>query len=503
MSSSSLASILRKAQKFQADAEAIRARKAQLTAQRNRTNLPTADRWPEFARQTWVRSGGSFQRFDPYRYEIDLINRIHASSNTVVLKSRQMGASETVASYLACRAATEPGFAAIVVSKTQQDSSDLGRRVRYMLNSIDSCSFQYTSDSNTTVSIVSGGTLYFLPGSPRAARGIPSGSVLWLDEAEYIEGAQEIYRAASPALSMLGPAAKVIVTSTPGTEVSWYGGLWLHNTPSDWYDEVLAARTHPEDGAAHIEKLNARLALINDEWARVAVHWSQHPIYGADPDWARKQRDKLRLSEAAWNAEFELLFGSTDAQLYPGDLIKRATRGALQECGLLHHTYVLGIDPNAGGSDYFTAIVLDITKKPYSVAAIYHESGRTTEYSLRHIKQLIDDFLPQRITIEKQAMGSVIGEALQGIVPEYVIELFNTSRPSKNVATDRLLYLMEHDAIIFPDGPIPEELRAFQVLDSGERCAAPSFHDDTVMALSFACALSPEAEVASVLFANI
>lgn len=499
----SLASLQRRADRLHAQLVDLQARKQFYAGTTNKTVLPTAENWPDFAARTFIRTSGTIMPFVPYKYEADLIRTIHNSKNTIVLKSRQMGASESVASYLACRAATEPGFAAIIISKTQNDSSDLGRRVRYMLNSIAGQNFRYDSDSNTVVSLKGGGTLYFLPGSPRAARGIPSGSVLWIDEAAFVDGAEDIYRAATPALSMLGDAAKTIITSTPDTEASWFGGLWHHGTPVDWYDSVRAAFTAPTEGARIIEELNQSLLQINDDWARVAVHWTQHPVYNADPEWATKTREKRRLTQKAFDAEFNLSFGSTDTQLYPSALIKRAARGALEECGRLRRTYVMGIDPNAGGSDYFVALVMDISEKPYSVVALYRENGKSTEYSLRRIKQLIEDFIPQRITVEKQAMGSVIAEALQAIVPEYVIETFNTSRPSKNVATDRILYMLEHDALIFPDGIIADELRTFQVLENGQRGAAPSYHDDTVMALAFACSLTPEVETSSVLFANL
>lgn len=499
----SISELRRRADRLMTEVEQHRARAHQLTTTTNTTALPGAANWPAFASRTWIRTAGTIAPFIPYDFQIDLVERINRASNIVVNKSRQMGASETVASYLACRAATEPGFAGVIISKTQNDSSDLGRRTRRMLNSIQGHSFRYTSDSNTLVSIVGGGTLYFLPGGARAARGIPSGSVLWLDEAAFIEEVEEIYRAAAPALSMLGSAAKVIVTSTPDTETGWHGALWNDQIPEDWYDLVRQAGAHPEHGPELIAQLNALLATAGDDWERVAIHWSQHPIYSATPDWATKTRESRRLTRTAWASEYELAFGATDTQVYSTTLIRRATRGHWRECGVLGRTYVLAIDPNAGGNDFFVAMVLDISERPYEVVAMYRQNGRSTDYSLRHVIHLIEDFMPERVIIEKQAMGSVIGEALQGAVPSYAIELFSTSRPSKLTATDRVLYFLEHDALIFPEGDIPKELRAFHHYESGERKAAPGYHDDTVMALSFACSLVPDTPPTAAFFHNL
>ena len=490
----SFSQLQRRADKLRDEIARRKARSANYTVSHRLTQLPGVDQWPAFARRTWIRTAGTVAPFNPYEYQVDLVESINAHPNTIINKSRQMGASETVCSYLLCRALTERGFAAVIFSKTQQDASELGRRVRARANSIEGESIRYLTDSNTQIAIEGRGTLYFLPASPRAARGIPSCSVLFMDEGAFLDGAAEIYRGAMPTLSMVGDAAKVIVTSTPDTELDWFGQLWHQGTPADWYDYVKRFE---------IKDLNKRLAKVKDSWNRVAIHYSQHPIYGHDPAWAKRTRESRRMTQAAWDSEYELAFGATDTQIYPSDLVRRAGRGSFRECGSVGRSYVIGVDPNAGGNDYFTAVVLDITETPYEVVGMYRENGKSTDYSLRHVKNLIEDYLPERVIVEKQAMGAVIAEALQHVLPAYAIETFNTSRPSKTVATDRVLYLLERDELIFPEGVIGEELRAFQQKESGAREAASGAHDDTVMSLAFAVSLIPETPQTASFFAHI
>ncbi len=466
----SFAQLQRRADKLREELARRQARAANYSTTARLSELPGVTDWPSFARKTWIRTSGTVAPFDPYQYQIDLIDAINQHPNTLVNKSRQTGVSETVCSYLLCRALTERGFAAVIFSKTQQDASELGRRVRAMANSLRTETVRYLTDSTTQLAFEGRGTLYFLPASPRAARGIPSCSVLFMDEAAFLEGAAEIYRGAMPTLSMVGDAAKVIVVSTPDTEVDWFGQLW-----------------HSEAG----------------DWHKAAIHYSQHPIYGADPDWARRTRESRRMTLSAWNSEYELQFGATNTQIYAGELIARASRGQWRECGSVNRTYVIGIDPNGGGDDYFVALVLDITHRPYEVVGMYRQNGKSTDYSLKHVKALIEDYMPQRVIVEKQAMGSVIAEALQHVLPNYAIETFNTSRPSKTVATDRVLYLLERDELIFPAGIISDELRAFQQKENGERKATSGAHDDTVMALSFCCSLIPETPMIGSFFDNI
>lgn len=310
------------------------------------------------------------------------------------------------------------------------------------------------------MSVVGGGTLFFLPATARAARGIPSCSVLFLDEAAFLEGAQDIYSAAMPTLSMVGEDAKVIMVSTPGIETDFFGDLWLTN---------------------------------EGDWNKQEIHYSQHPVYSKDPEWAAKTRISRRMTQSAWNQEYELMFGATDTQVYPTKLVDKCATGKLQECGLINRSYVFGIDPAAGGADAFVVIVLDITDPQCAeVVQIHQETGKSTDYNLKKVAQLVEDWMPGQIAVEKNGIGQVIGEALINFFPGSMIELRNTSRPSKITDTDRILYLMEKDGIRYPNGPLVTEMKAFRQNETGGREAAPGYHDDLVMALAQAVALMPE-----------
>ena len=139
-----------------------KARSARFDPNEKFTNLPTVERWSKFAASTFIRTAGTVAPFVPYQYQEDLVNSIENHPNTIVLKSRQTGISETVCNYLLCRALTERGFAAVVFSKTQTDASELGRRVRAMANSIKEESIKFLTDSNIQLAFEGRGTLYFL-----------------------------------------------------------------------------------------------------------------------------------------------------------------------------------------------------------------------------------------------------------------------------------------------------------------------------------------------------
>lgn len=462
---------------------------AQHVSQKLQTNLPPVSRWPEFAPRTWIVSGdeivgNKIVPFIPYRCQKDLAKRIEENEKIIVLKSRQLGISEEICSILLNRALTEPGFTAVIISKTQKDSSELARRVKFMAKSIKGERLQWTSDSNTRLAWEGRGTLHFLPATGEAGRGIPACAVLFFDEGAFIEGIEDIYQGAAPTMAKLGRAGKIIVVSTPDLEANWYGMMWNTNLPADWYDYV------EKRDFVGLQKV---LDAVNDGWCRVALHYSMHPEYGKDPEtWAKNYKLELKYTDAQWDAEFELKFGSTSSVVYPSLTIRSCVTGDYSECGLINHSYVLGVDPNGGGSDYFVSMVLDTTKFPYHVTNIYRERNKTSMYSEAKVKQQIDYFSPSKILVEANSMGVVIAEHIQATSMGYPVETLIMSRPTKNIVTDRILFYMENGLLTFPDGVVAQELRAFRNTDKGTREAAAGFNDDCVMALALCLAQTTE-----------
>ena len=93
---SSVSSLRRRVERLQLELAQRQARAATYEAGGLVSTLPTVDNWPSFAQRTWIRTSGTVAPFDPYSYQIDLINSINANPNTIVNKSRQTGVSETV-----------------------------------------------------------------------------------------------------------------------------------------------------------------------------------------------------------------------------------------------------------------------------------------------------------------------------------------------------------------------------------------------------------------------
>lgn len=442
--------------------------------------------WPEFAAQTLVASGGRYVPFVPYEFQSDLVRIIREVQNVYILKSRQTGISETIISYMLSNAIRRKAWTGVCFSKTGEDASELASRIKGQASTLRERCPPLPKDSMRKLVFKGAGSLHFLPPTERAARGIPSASFLLFDEAGFIDKLKGIETGALPTTSMLGDRARHVWCTTPNGRSGTFSEHWFE----DHGEEVIDPTPQGPAGWPRVR------ISPDKQFAKVAIHYSMHPIYGEDPDWAEKTRRKRQLTKMQWNQEYELDFAASDRQLYDHDLIEAAEVGTWE---LPRRTgiYVMGIDPNGGGSDDFCAIVLDVTQSPWRVVAGYAESGRSRDYSLRHCAKLVDQYNPDLVCVEKNGVGCAVAEAILTLRPGTEIEEFSTSETFKVLITDRVALLLEQHELIIPDEEFPgepdhtnklgDQLRNFRVDEKGKRNAATGWKDDGVMALAAAC----------------
>jgi hypothetical protein len=432
-------------------------------------------KWPDFARSTLVASGGRYVPFDPYIFQQDLVRTIMRCQNTYCLKSRQTGVSETVISYMLSQAIRKPAWTGVIFSKTGDDASELAARIKGQAATLRDRCPKFSKDSMRKIVFEGAGSLHFLPPTERAARGIPSASMILFDEAAFIDKLKGIETGALPTTSMLGDRARHVWVSTPNGRSGPFSDHWQE----DHGEEVI-------DGQLVQGMPRLRISPDN-QFAKVVIHYSQHLIYGADPGWAEATRRKRQLTQAQWNQEYELDFAASDFEIFGHDLIELAEAAGGWELPKRGRSYVMGIDPNGGGADNFCAIILDVTGSPWKAVAGFYEAGRSRDYSMQHCARLIDQYSPDLICVEKNGVGCAVGEGLTIMRPSIEIEEISTSDVSKVLMTDRLVLLLEQSEITIPnDCYIGKEMRNFRQTAKGKREAAQGHHDDAVMALALA-----------------
>lgn len=437
--------------------------------------------WPEYARCTSVASGGRYIQFDPYLFQKRLIHTIRNHQNTYVLKSRQTGISETVISYMAQQAIMHRGWTGIVFSKTGDDASELAARIKGQVASLRERCPPMSKDSMRKLVFDGAGSLHFLPPTARAARGIPSASFVLFDEAAFIGSAGKdaldgIETGALPALSLLGERARAVWVSTPNGRSGKFHERWSTDN-----GEV-------QIGDQVINGIPVMRRCLDGSFAKMAIHWTHHPIYSQDPDYPEKVKKKFQYTDQKYRQEFELDFTATDAEVYAHELIAAAEAIGGFCLPRRGHEYVCGIDPNGGADDEWVTTILDVTESPWQVVACFHDSRKSRDYGLQHTARLMDQYNPSLICVEKNGVGAAVAESLNILRPGFDIQEISTSGPSKLLMTDRIVLLLEqHELGIPADGIYGGQMKTFRQDEKGKREAASGQRDDAVMSLAMAC----------------
>ena len=95
-----------------------------------------------------------------------------------------------------------------------------------------------------------------------------------LDEAAFLDGAEQIFTAVQPTMATLGDQGKLIMISTPNGLGNMFSNLW-HTA---------------------------------EEWNKFKIHYNDIPIYSKDPKWAEKTKRRSKLTDRAFRQEYELDF---------------------------------------------------------------------------------------------------------------------------------------------------------------------------------------------------
>lgn len=433
-------------------------------------------RWEDFAPLCRIESGGRHIAFNPYDYQKALSSVIDKHQVTYVFKTRQLGITETVACKLLHKACLNPAYLSAVFSIGGNETSLIAKRIREMRLGLPQVRF--ATDSLLTLEIEGGGQILLRPSTANAGRSLASVSDLLFDEAAHIEKISDIYPNATAAQQMVGDKAKVIVVSTPDGRANWF---WQQFDRSNGRVDANKIRLNIIEG-----KMPPFFWWTDAEGnAKVFIHYRAHPIYGKDPDYLIKTKNKLGLTDQALQREYNFGLDDTDSTVFKTELVQRASRGAWSN-PIKGHKYVIGVDPATGGADYFVSQVWDVTSKPFSLVAQYRDRASVT-HGIEQTELLCNKYRPTVLAVESNAAGAAIAESLSNKMRWQRVEPVVTTSMSKRINTDRLVILHEADEIIYPpDSFLPGEFEHFVQDNKGRREASSGWHDDTVMAAAIA-----------------
>lgn len=450
-------------------------------SKRGKLDLSIPDKWQDFAPMVSVKSAGNIVKFNPYPYQIKLVN-LMLERSVVVAKSRQLGISETITSFMLWRACLNPGYLGVVFSKTQVDTGLLARRMKRMINSLG---LKTTTENLGDIEIEGRGRILFKNSNPDSARGIESVVDCFFDEFAFVEDAKFIYDAVAPAQQMLGDKARVFVVSTPNRKTNFYWDLLSGN--NDDKDVELICKQISEG----IEE-PFQYWIDSGGWGKVVIHWKEHPIYGENPNFLEDVHEKQKLGWETIKQEYDLNFEESVENVFNAPLVRLNSVGKYESTYDIDADYYCGLDCSTFGADYTVFCVFKLKDGKYSLVHLYRKRQQTSDYHQYQISEIIERYKPTKVAIEVTGgVGQVYLEQLSRQHPNIAFEAIRTTGDSKPAMVSNLLLALEKETINYPaNSPLIEELLSFR--KDGKKLEAPQGkHDDCVMSTAFALFVSP------------
>ena len=458
----------------------IEKRAKERASKRGKLDLSVPKRWEDFARMVSVRSAGNIVKFNPYNYQVNLVN-LMLERSVVVAKSRQLGISETITCFMLWRACLNPGYLGVVFSKTQVDTGLLARRMKRMINSLG---LKTTTENLGDIEIEGCGRILFKNSNPDSARGIESVVDCFFDEFAFVEDAKFIYDAVAPAQQMLGDKARVFIVSTP-------------NRKTNFYWDLLSGNNHEKDVESICKLISEgcekpfQYWIDSSGWGKIIIHWKEHPLYGKNPNFLNDVHEKQKLDWETIKQEYDLNFEESAENVFCAELVRINAVGKnadYDEDGV----YYCGLDCSTFGIDYTVFTVLKFTNRKYSLVHLYRKRQETSDYHQYQISQIIERYKPTKVGIETTGgVGQVYLEQLNRQHRNISFEAVKTTGDTKPAMISNLLLALEKQEIEYPfNSPLIDELLSFR--KNGKKLEAPSGkHDDIIMSVSFALSISP------------
>jgi hypothetical protein len=455
-----------------------------IVAKRNKPendNLIIPGNWLDFARTVSVRSGGEIIKFDPYQYQVNLVDLMMQRS-VIVAKSRQLGISETITCFMLWRACLNPGYLGVVFSKTQVDTGLLARRMKRMINSLG---LKTTTENLGDIEVEGRGRILFKNSNPDSARGIESVVDCFFDEFAFVEDAKFIYDAVAPAQQMLGDKARVFIVSTPNRKTNFYWDLLNGN--NDDKDVELICKQISKGGEKPFQYW-----IDSSGWGKIIIHWKEHPIYGQNPNFLNDVHEKQKLDWETIKQEYDLNFEESAENVFNAELVRLNAVGKYESDYDESADYYCGLDCSTFGADHTVFTVIKYTNNKYSLVALYRKRQETSDYHQYQISQIIERYKPTKVGIETTGgTGQVYLEQLSRQHRSISFEAVKTTGDTKPAMISNLLLALEKQEIEYPaNSPLIDELLSFR--KNGKKLGSPSGkHDDVIMSVSFALSISP------------
>ena len=433
---------------------------------------------------------------NPYKPQINLIDKIQTDRNVIVLKSRQIGISTIIQAYSAWLSNFYPNTVTGVISKDGKEATDFARFIRGMIEKLPRWMKPkggtqgpgFNKKTEQSFILTNGSKVYVSPVAPNAPDKTLRGKAitfLIIDEAAFIDNLDIAWTSMVPALATSQMHAKknkvpygTIVLSTPNKTVG--KGKWFYNR----YTKAIS-------GQGKLKPFK--------------IHWQDVKELAEDKDWYRNQCELFDNDDKKIQQELELKFLGSTGSFFNDEIIKKLQDIKINPIEQLkifngelwkfqepieNRFYIIGVDTAPEhGLDKSAISVFDYE----TMEQVWEYQGKCKVLDFVRIVKLACVQYPGLCVVESNSYGNQVIEYMNN--SEYSTMLYKEKRGesklipglSTNTKTRPLMidalysYINQFTEIIKSDR-LALELVGLTEKPNGKVEADKGCHDDIVMA---------------------
>lgn len=201
-------------------------------------------------------------------------------------------------------------------------------------------------------------------------------------------------------------------------------------------------------------------------------------------DFEEIEKQRKKLPEHVFNQEYMGEFIDDSKAVFSWKIMKKAFEDYEPAGYIPSHKYVIGLDI-AQVNDFNVFIVLDVTRRPYTIAEIVRFNDTTYEYIIQEANRLSKKYNAD-IYMDATTVGRPIAEKIERAIP------ITLTMKSKSELIDNLVLLLERGEVLLPakEHVLRDEMKYFRREQSVRTVKMGSdnkrVHDDMVIALALA-----------------
>ena len=414
-----------------------------------------------------------------YDYQKEIIEKLTNNRRVTVVTSRQAGKTTTAAAIILHYILFNEHKTVALLANKGDAAREILDRIKLAYEALPDWLQQGVDEWNKgSITLENGCKVLAAATSSSAIRG-KSISLLYIDEAAFVENWDEFFASVFPTISS-GETTKILFTSTP-------------------------------NGLNHFYKTCEGAKQGTNGYQFVEVPWQRVP--GRDAAWQKETLGAMDFDYEKFAQEFECAFLGSSGTLISGAVLKTlVSRVPLtQSAGLTqyytpepNHKYVIVADVSRGkGLDYSAFQVIDVTGMPYQQVCVFKNNMITPLDYAGIINSISKLYNRATILVEVNDVGAQVVDSLHyDYESELIIYTENagargkrissgfknsergvrTTKTVKTIGCSMLKLLVEQRQLIINDHDTIYELSRFSKKGTSYE-AEPGANDDLVMCM--------------------